>query len=184
MFDWWKEWIIGINIASEASWFESHQFIWPCFTWLNLFKRYLVQSWLWDSQKVDWKFFKIKLFQTSYFMLLVWMGNVSIFPGILVSCHIAALWTHDGIQLCDRKSCQGCNLQWQNFAVVEFRVSFVEFPQQETKLKVEFITERKMLSSSNIRYLRMQVHWLFAFSDFILVYSSVVLLNVKFLSCL
>ena len=50
------------------------------------------------------------------------------------------------------------NLRRQNFAVVEFQVSFVEFPQQETKIKAEFIIERKMLFSSNIRYLRMQVH--------------------------
>ena len=41
----------------------------------------------------------------------------------------------------------------QNFVVIEFQVSFVEFPQQETKIKVEFTIERKMLSSSNIHYI-------------------------------
>ena len=47
----------------------------------------------------------------------------------------AALWTHDSSQLCHHKSCQGCNLRWQNLAVVEFQVSFVDFPQQETNIK-------------------------------------------------
>ena len=50
------------------------------------------------------------------------------------------------------------NLRRQNFAVVEFQVSFVEFPQQETKIKAEFTIERKMLPSSNIRHLWMLVH--------------------------
>ena len=51
------------------------------------------------------------------------------------SCHciyISALWTHNSIQLCH----QGCNLQRQNFAVVEFQVSFVEFPKQKTNLLI------------------------------------------------
>ena len=55
-----------------------------------------------------------------------------------------ALWTHNSIQLCRSKSCQGCYLEQQNFAVAEFQVSFVEFPQQETKIKPEFILERRI----------------------------------------
>ena len=55
-----------------------------------------------------------------------------------------ALWTHNSIQLCCSKSCQGCNLEQQNFAAVEFQVSFVECPQQETKIKPEFILERRI----------------------------------------
>ena len=43
------------------------------------------------------------------------------------------------------KAVKGCNLRRQNFAVVEFQVSFVEFPQQETKIKVEFTIERNSL---------------------------------------
>ena len=57
-----------------------------------------------------------------------------------------ALWAHDRIEICHCKSCQGYKLWWQNFAiVVEFQVSFVEFPQQETKIKAEFIIERWFL---------------------------------------
>ena len=59
---------------------------------------------------------------------------------------LTAFRTHNDIQLYRHKSCHGCNLQWQDFVVIQFQVSFAEFPQQETKTKSEFTIERKMLS--------------------------------------
>ena len=47
--------------------------------------------------------------------------------------YISVLWTHNSIQLCR----QGCNLERQNFAVIEFlQVSFVKFPKQKTNLLI------------------------------------------------